>query len=192
MSRPECSTTLSTSVAHMFWLPLEQEEKKEVFPAMPIFFPPSTLHIQILMKCSHFCITQNTKQLFFFNMREGKHKGLSVLLRKTPKLDLSNSYVYRKWKTIIYHLTSKTIFSNIRLLAAKCLAGLLVNHKREHLQLKHQCQAMISTQSCAYSLGKLPGCPSRIKQDKERAIQVMSNNKAWKRLPAYRQTGYLQ
>lgn len=158
---------------------------------MPIFFPPSPLHIQIVMKCSHFCETQNTKQLVFITWGR-ENRRLPVWLQKTPKLDLANSYVYRKWKAIIYHLPWKTIFSSMRLLAAKCLAGLLVNHKREHLQLKHRCQAMISTQSCAHSLGKLPGCPSRNKQDKERVIQVMTNSKAWKRLLAYRQTWYLQ
>ena len=192
MSRHKCSTILSTSVARMFWLHLEQEEKKGGTSCYANLF--SAIYTAYTNSNEMQPLPQNTehKTTAFFNVREGKHRGLSVWLRKTPKLDLSNSYVYRKWKTIIYHLTWKTIFSSIRLLAAKCLAGLLVNHKREHLQLKHQCQAMISTQSCAHSLGKLPGCPSRIKQDKERVIQVMSNNKAWKRVPAYRQPWYLQ
>lgn len=145
MSRHKRSTISSTSVARMFCLPLEQEGEEEGISCYAnLFSPIYTTHtnsneMQALLR--------NTKHeaTVFFDMREGKHRGLPVWLHETQKLHLSNSYVCRKWKTIIYHPTWKTIFSSIRLLAAKCLTGLLVNHKREHLQLKHQCQAMIST-----------------------------------------------
>lgn len=39
--------------------------RKKVWPAMPTSFPPPSLYIEILMKCSHFCETRTTKQLVF-------------------------------------------------------------------------------------------------------------------------------